>query len=189
MDSALIVSSSDQSAAALSAVLRRESFTQIMVVKTAAETRRLINTTEYDLFIINTPLSDEEGSELARQLAERLTGEVVILVREEKYNETLARQAEFGIIAISKPIQPTAFWQALKLAEAMHRRSQMVQADNRKLQRKLDEIKIIDRAKLLLITRMNMSEPEAHRYIERQAMDRRMTKREIADGIIGTYQY
>jgi len=118
-----------------------------------------------------------------------MSGEVVILVKEEKFSETLIRQAEYGIITVSKPIQPTAFWQALKLAEAIYRRVELLRADNKKLQQKLDDIKLIDRAKLLLISRLNMTEPEAHRYIERQAMDRRQTKREIAAGIIGTYEY
>jgi len=52
----------------------------------------------------------------------------------------------------------------------------------------LIDIRIIDRAKCLLISYLNMSEQEAHRYIEKQAMDMRLTKRMIAEGIIKTYE-
>ena len=50
-----------------------------------------------------------------------------------------------------------------------------------------DDIRLIDRAKWILITRMGMSENEAHRYIEKQAMDLRVTRRAIAEGLLKTY--
>ncbi len=49
------------------------------------------------------------------------------------------------------------------------------------------EIRIVSRAKLLLISEMQMDEAQAHRYIEKQAMDRCVTKRAIAEEIINTY--
>ena len=47
---------------------------------------------------------------------------------------------------------------------------------------------MIDRAKCILIQYLNMTEAEAHRYIEKQAMDMRSTKRVIAEGILRTYE-
>ena len=52
---------------------------------------------------------------------------------------------------------------------------------------KIEDIRIVDRAKCLLISYLGMSEPQAHKYIEQQAMDKRITKRECADRIIKTY--
>ena len=52
----------------------------------------------------------------------------------------------------------------------------------------MDEWKIVNRAKWLLIGKLGMSEADAHRYIEKLAMDTRQTRREIADGIIKTYE-
>ena len=49
------------------------------------------------------------------------------------------------------------------------------------------EIQLINRAKLLLIEKLGKSESEAHRFIEKQAMDLRKTKKEVAESIIGTY--
>lgn len=55
--------------------------------------------------------------------------------------------------------------------------------------RESEDIKIINRAKQVLITRLSMSEPEAHRYIEKRAMDMRLTKRAVAESILKTYEY
>ena len=55
------------------------------------------------------------------------------------------------------------------------------------MQEKMTDIRTINRAKWLLIENLNMSENDAHRYIEKQAMDTRSTRREVAEGIIRTY--
>ena len=51
----------------------------------------------------------------------------------------------------------------------------------------MEEIRIIKRAKWLLISEKNMDDQKAHRYIEKQAMDRCLSKREIAEEIIRAY--
>ena len=55
------------------------------------------------------------------------------------------------------------------------------------IEEKMEEIRLVNRAKWLLIEQLKMTEADAHRYIERQAMDRCVTRREIALGIIKTY--
>jgi response regulator NasT len=62
-----------------------------------------------------------------------------------------------------------------------------LQAENRKLLRKLDELRIVSRAKCLLVAHKGMSEDEAHSYIERLAMDRRETKLAIAESVVKNY--
>jgi response regulator NasT len=55
------------------------------------------------------------------------------------------------------------------------------------VEEKMEEIRTVNRAKWLLISVLKMDEPEAHRYIEKQAMDRCISKREVAEEIIKTY--
>ena len=59
--------------------------------------------------------------------------------------------------------------------------------ENLKLHRRLDEIKAVNRAKLVLMQYLKFSESQAHKYIEKQSMDLRMTRYEIAMKIIKTY--
>ena len=55
------------------------------------------------------------------------------------------------------------------------------------VEEKMEEIRLVNRAKWLLIEEIKMDEPAAHRYIEKQAMDRCVSRREIAEEIIRTY--
>lgn len=52
----------------------------------------------------------------------------------------------------------------------------------------MDEIRIVNRAKWVLITQLKMDEAQAHHYIERQAMDTRTSRREVAESVIKTYE-
>ena len=61
------------------------------------------------------------------------------------------------------------------------------QKKNLSIDEKMEEIRIVNRAKWILINELSMSEPEAHRYIEKQAMDRCISKDQIAKEIINTY--
>ena len=55
------------------------------------------------------------------------------------------------------------------------------------IEEKMEEIRIVNRAKWILIRELKLDEPEAHRYIEKQAMDRCISKRIVAEDIIKTY--
>ena len=55
------------------------------------------------------------------------------------------------------------------------------------IEEKMAEIRVVNRAKWILITELKMSEPDAHRYIEKQSMDQCISKRQIAEEIIKTY--
>ena len=56
------------------------------------------------------------------------------------------------------------------------------------IEEKMEEIRLVNRAKWLLIEELKMTEQEAHRYIEKQAMDRCVTKRVVAVQILSTYK-
>ena len=64
---------------------------------------------------------------------------------------------------------------------------QMVNDTRKAIEEKMEEIRFVNKAKWLLIRELKMDEPEAHRYIEKQAMDRCVTRREIAAEIIKLY--
>ena len=55
------------------------------------------------------------------------------------------------------------------------------------IEEKMEEIRIVNRAKWILIRELKLDESEAHRYIEKQAMDRCISKRIVAEEIIKTY--
>ena len=61
--------------------------------------------------------------------------------------------------------------------------------ENAKLRTKLEELRYVSRAKCLLIVKQQMTEETAHRYIEKNAMDTRRTRKDVAMEIIAKYEY
>ena len=77
---------------------------------------------------------------------------------------------------------------AVLLLAAVRIQLEQMQHKTEKLEAKVADIRIINRAKLLLVQHLQMTETEAHKYIEKQAMDTSMRRRTIAENIIRTYE-
>ncbi len=65
---------------------------------------------------------------------------------------------------------------------------QKLKEQNQKLQNKLEETRLVNRAKCVLIQYLNMTEQQAHRYIEKQSMDLRQSRVVTAESILKTYE-
>ena len=188
MESALIISHTEKSTAFLTEMLNAASYSQIVTLQFCGDARRLLLERNFDLIIINAPLQDESGESLARHIASKGLSQVILIVKSEHFDAVSAATEDEGVFTIVKPVNRTIFWSALKLAKAGQNRMRWLRAENSKLTQKIEDIRIIDRAKCLLISYLTVSEQEAHRYIEKQAMDMRITRREVAEGILKTYE-
>ena len=187
MESALVVSGTEKSVVFFTAMLNAASVDRIVILRSGREARRLLAERLVDLVIVDAPLPDESGENLSRNIAAKSASQVILLVNSECFDAVSAVCGDDGVLTISKPVNRSVFWSALKLAGSTQTRLKRIQEENSRLKRKIEDIRIIDRAKCLLISFFNMSEQEAHRYIEKQAMDMRSTRRMIAEGILKTY--
>jgi len=187
MESALIVSYTEKSAAFFSEVLNTAGIKQISILNSAGEARRHLLEQDFDLVIVDAPLSDESGESFSRHIASKGLSQVILAVKNELFNAISAVCEEDGVLTISKPVDREIFWSALSLAKSAGNIIKRIQTENAKLKQKIEDIRIVDRAKCLLISYLNLSEQEAHRFIEKQAMDLRSTKRAIAEEILKTY--
>lgn len=160
----------------------------IVTVDNGNEARRRCMEGLYDICIINGPLHGDRAEQLAVDLAEKNTCQVMLFVKAEYEAETAAHVEDYGVITLGKPVHTRMFWNALRLSKVANNRIQMLMKQNQNLQRKMRELKIITRAKLILMQYSGLSEEEAHRKIEKLAMNRRVSKREIAQEIISTYE-
>lgn len=188
MNNALIISSIENSASHIAIMLKKASFDNVLIAKNAGEARRIMIQKDFDICVINSPLIDESGEELAKTIASKQLSSILLLVKSEFFEEISLKTEDYGIITLSKPLNKSLFWNALKMLIATNKRMQLMKKENEKLLTKLKEFRIIDRAKCLLISYLSMSESEAHRYIEKQAMDTRHTKGEVAENILKTYE-
>ena len=91
-------------------------------------------------------------------------------------------------MTLEKPLGKGEFLRALTFLCGVRNRMRSLEMRTASVEEKMEEVKIVNRAKWLLIDQLKMTEPSAHRYIEKTAMDRCISKREIAEIIIRTYR-
>jgi response regulator NasT len=188
MGNALIVSTSEKDTLLISALLSAASVSQVKCVQSCESADKIISKQNFDLVIIDAPLPDESGENFSRHIASKGVSQVILLVKNEAFDSVSAVCGEDGVMTISKPIDKIVFGSALSLVKAVQGRIKRIYAENAQLKQKIEDIRIIDRAKCLLISYMKMSEQESHRYIEKQAMDMRSSKRIVAEGILKKYE-
>ena len=188
MESALIVSRAATGTAYLTDILSAASVDHISALQSCGEARRLLQERDFDLVIINAPLRDESGEILARYIAAKGTAQVILIVASEYFDAVSAICEGDGVLTIAKPLNKAVLWASLKLARATSLRLKRMYTENSKLKQRIEDIRIVDRAKYILISHLNLNEQEAHRYIEKQAMDMRLTRRAVAEGILKTYE-
>lgn len=185
MERILVVSSTDKSHTMLAQFLVSCGVqSQLYRAKAGCEARRALVDGEFDLVLVNTPLPDEFGHELAQLAAGETTAGVILLAKAEIADSVAEKVEDDGVFVVPKPLSRVLFMQALRMTRAARSRLSGLQNENRRLQKRIEDIRLVDRAKCLLIECCGMSEPEAHSYIEQQAMNRRCPKRDIAQGII-----
>lgn len=187
--SVLIISGTEKSRESLAELCRSHSFTTIYTAFNALEAHRIIGQYEVELVVINSPLADEFGDGLAIAISEKTCAGVVLLAKSELTEAVTAKVEEYGVFVLPKPISHPLFLQSIKLLSASCRRLQTLRSQTAQLETKIEEIRLVDRAKCALIQYLGMTEPQAHRYIEKQAMDMRLPRRKIAESILNTYEY
>lgn len=188
MECALIVSRTEKSIAILSDMLSTSLYDKITITASCGEARRMLIEKDFDLVIVNMPLLDESGESLARDITAMGAGQVILIVKSEHFDEVSAVCESEGVLTVAKPLNTSVFWAVLKLAKATQNRMRRLYAENSKLTQRIEDIRIVNRAKCVLVSYMKITEQEAHRFIEKQAMDRRISKRAIAEGILRTYE-
>lgn len=188
MNSVLIVSSSQKGRSFFEELLNLNLYKEMIIASSGSEARRTLIERDYDLCIINTPLCDEFGTDLALNIVNKTMVQAMLIVRSEIADEVSAKVEDSGVYVVSKPINRQIFWNALKLITASNNRMKGLKNENVQLQKKIEDIRFINRAKCVLIEYLKMTETEAHRFIEKQSMDLRITKREVAARILKTYE-
>lgn len=186
--SVLIITASERFTDSIMPLLPMTDYWPVQTASSVAEARRWLADTEFDIVLINTPLPDDFGMHLAIDICTGSGAGVLLLVKNDHYNEIYSKVVRYGVITLSKPTNRQMVAQNLRILCATRERIRQMQAKQATVEEKIKEIRLVNRAKWLLIECLNMTEAEAHRYIEKQAMDLRISRREAAENIIKTYK-
>lgn len=183
----LLAGSTEKGRAMLQSLAPPGQFGHARVCSSGAEARRAFAEGEWAIVVINVPLGDESGLELAIEIAHQSACGVLLLVKAEMAETVAMRVRDDGVLVLPKPVARPLFDQAVAFSMAVRNRLLAVHAERARLEKKLAELRVVSRAKCLLIERLRITEEQAHHHIEKLAMDTRQTSVAVAQEILSRY--
>ena len=137
-----------------------------------------------DLCVMDVKMPKMDGISAAEKIMKEVSCAVVMLTAFSQ-KELVERARDAGAMAyVVKPFTPAELLPALEIALSRHAEIQSLENEVADLQDRFETRKVVDRAKGLLMENMEMSEPEAFRWIQTTSMNRRLTMREVAEAVI-----
>ena len=185
--SVLIVSAAESFNDTLSALLPSSKYSPTHFVSNISAAKRVLAERAFDFVIINSPLPDDIGTRFAIDTGSSKETVVLLMVRAELQAEIYDKVAEHGVFVLPKPTSKPTMAIALSWLSSAREKLRKTEKKTLSIEEKMEEIRIVNRAKWLLISELKMDEQGAHRYIEKQALDRCISKRIVAEEIIKTY--
>lgn len=185
--SVLVVSQTDKLYEFFKKILPQNQFSPILSVHSGGEARRFLVNRPVDIVVINAPLKDASCTDLAINLSQDFSVGVLLMVKSEVYDQVTYQVEDYGVLTMSRPCTSKEIFQSMKLLMATQARLRKLERKTANLEEKMEEIRLVNRAKGLLMDNLKMTEAEAHRYIEKAAMDNCEKKSVIAKNLIKTY--
>lgn len=148
---------------------------------------RSIDAAKFDIIIISTPLEDEFGLDLAAELHGKTPAALVIITKGELAEAVQSKIKFTGAFVIGRPCNKSALLQAIRFADIAGENMKRLTEEKNRLEQQLEDMKIINRAKLCLMQYLKLTEEQAHRHLQKQAMDLRKTQRQAAEDILIMY--
>jgi AmiR/NasT family two-component response regulator len=137
-----------------------------------------------DLVILDVKMPVLDGIAAAEAIAGKRIAPVVILTAFSQ-RELVERARDAGAMAyLVKPFTKSDLVPAIEMAVSRFTELSMLEAEVADLSERLAMRKAVDRAKGILQEQLKLSEPEAFRWIQKTAMDLRLSMRQVADGVI-----
>ena len=135
-----------------------------------------------DIAILDVKMPEMDGITAAEQIIEI---SAVLMLTAFSQKELVERARSAGAMAyVVKPFSISDLMPAIEIAVSRHREQRALLGEVADLQERLETRKVIDRAKGILMKTLNLSEPESFTWIQRTAMDRRISMKDVALAII-----
>jgi response regulator NasT len=165
-------------------MLEEEGWTVVGEAGDGEEAVRLAEETRPDLVICDVKMPKLDGISAATRIGEARIAPVVMLTAFSQ-RELVERARDAGAMAyVVKPFGRADLVPAIELAVARYAETKALESEVADLQERFETRKLVDRAKGLLQVSLGLSEPEAFRWLQKTAMDRRAPMKEIARSVI-----
>ena len=182
--SVLLVSSSEQFNKNTINLLSDNIYVDLTVSTNIDQARRLIAERKFDIVIVDSPVNNDKGFYFVLSFCMSDEFQILVLAKQSDYDEAYFRLHDYGVFVLSKPIEEDLFIQTLRIMSITRDKITSVKQNNLSFKDKLDEIKLISEAKVLIVKNMHIDENEAHKLIEQNAMNLRITKKMSAEMFI-----
>ncbi len=140
-----------------------------------------------DLVVMDVKMPKLDGISAAERIANQRIAPVVILTAFSQ-RDLVERARDAGAMAyLTKPFTIEDLMPAIELAVSRFQEIKQLDAEVTDLQEQLKARKIIDKAKGLLMSKLNLTEPQAFKWMQKTAMDKRRTMVEVSNLIIEEY--
>ncbi|SHI09794.1 ANTAR domain-containing response regulator [Desulfosporosinus lacus] len=186
--SVLIVCGKAEMASSMQTMLIKEGFYPVSCAHSANEARRNFFNTVLDIVIISTPLPDEHGTDLVFDVHEKTSAGIVVIARPEHLLDMQCSLEKINALILPKPINRLTLLQTVRFALSVRNSMAQLVSERDSLKKRMDERKIVEQAKWMLVEKLNLSEPQAFRLIQKKAMDLRLPQVLVAEEIIKKYE-
>ena len=188
MQKAIIAAKNQNTCDTIADIVTDCGFLKVKTVLTGLELREKFIYTDYDLVVIYAPLDDEFGLELVSDISKKSSAAIIIITKNDIADE-VQKKVEFAdAFVLSRPINKAMLSQTVYFVMIIREKIAKLKLQNSELEQKINDLKLIDRAKCVLIQYLRISEAQAHRHIQKQAMDQRQSQVSIARDILKTYE-
>ena len=163
-------------------MLREAGYDVVAEATNGEEAIDLANEHKPDLCILDVKMPVLDGISAAEKI---ISIAPVLMLTAFSQRELVERARDAGVMAyVVKPFSIGDLIPAIEIAISRHTQMKSLAEEVADLHERLETRKVIDRAKGILMKALNLSEPEAFSWIQRAAMDRRLTMKEVAQAVI-----
>lgn len=184
----LLVSAAEKLNESLLKLLSREHWGPVTLKTEAHQARELLKARHFEYVLVCASDPGEPAALLARDTVQHTGAGVLVLTPAQSYEALSAVLAPLGVLVLARPLSSQLLLQAMLLLQGTRSRLKGMEKRAASLEEKVEEMRIVNCAKYLLIEQLQMTEAQAHHYIEKRAMDRCVTKRVVAESILSTYK-
>lgn len=155
------------------------------IVSDFNEARRLCTERIFNIIIVD--FCDGEGTDFSVDISSS-TSTILLLVPANLFEQISYKVESFGILTLTTPFDQFYFYNMIKIAIAVQYKVQVLTSQTTKLKEKMEDIRLVNRAKMLLMQNLKMTEEDAHHYLEKEAMNHGKKRTDVAAKIINTYR-
>lgn len=185
---AIIAAASYDTAAELSSMMNEAGLKDITICG-GKNFREMFSGKNFDIAAAVLPFEEEFGADAVSMICKTYNISMVVFVPSKVYDEVSVRLAASGAVILPKSVSRGVAVSAFRFAAVNKGRIDELIRENSTLKDMVSEMRLVNRAKCVLIEYLRVSEKDAHRQLQKLAMDKRITLNEAAEDVLKTYEY